>query len=106
MLTLTSQQAAVLEALIQNGFEILSFPLYPNSVGVRKGNCATLLAPEEGGGMLMLGSPSFLIDGQLGVRVTRGGQEFYVWKKKELPATRQRVAEVEKFRKELSGLIG
>ena len=106
MPALSPQQIAVVEKLIENGFEIASFPMYPNSIAVRKGNCAALLAPQQGGGIKLFGTPSFLIDGQLGVRVTRGGQEFYVWKKKELPATPQRVAEVEEFRKELSGLIG
>ena len=56
--------------------------------------------------MRVFGAPSFLVDGQLGVRVTRGGQEFYVWKKKELPATPERMAEVEEFRTELLSLLG
>lgn len=85
---------------------MMSFTLYPNCVGVRKGNCAALLSPREGGGMRVVGAPGFLIDGQLSVRVTRLGQEFYVWKKKELPATPGRMAEVEEFRKELLSLLG
>ena len=105
MPSLSSQHIAILQKLLENGFEIVSFPLYPNSVGVRKGNCAALLAPQDGGGIKLLVAPSVLIDGQLSVRVSRGGKEFYVWKKKELPATSHRIAEVEKCRKELSGLI-
>ena len=84
---------------------MMSFALYPNYVGVRKGNCAALLSPQQGGGMSVFGAPGFLIDGQLSVRVTRAGQEFYVWKKKELPATPERMAEVEEFRNELLSLL-
>ena len=106
MPSLSSQHIAILQKLLENGFEIVSFPLYPNSVGVRKGNCAALLSPQEGGGMRVFGAPSFLVDGELSVRVTRNGQEFYVWKKQELPATPERMAEVEEFRNELLSLLG
>jgi hypothetical protein len=106
MPALSPQQTAVVEKLLENGLEIVSFPLYPNSIGVRKGSCATLLAPQTDGGIKLLGTPSFLIDGQLSVRLSRDGQEFYVWKKKELLATPEHVAELEAFRKLLAKIIG
>jgi hypothetical protein len=106
MLTLDPQQIAILERLLQNGFQPASFPLYTNCVGVKQGNCAALLAAGENGGLRLFGEPSYLLEGQLSVRVTRGTQKLYVWKKKELTVTPEREAEIEKFRRELLALIG
>ena len=101
MPTLNPHQAAILENLLAKGFEFASFPLYPNYFGVKKKNCAALLAPEEGSGLRLFGEPCYLVDGQLSVRVTRGTQDLYVWKKKELAATPERAAELDAFCKEL-----
>jgi hypothetical protein len=105
MLTLTLQQTAILERLVQKGFQIVSFPLYTNGVGVMRGNCAALLAPEGDTGLRLFSEASYVVDGQLSVRVRRGGQDLYVWKKKELAVTTQREAEVAEFRRELLELL-
>lgn len=106
MLTLTPQQTALLERLLAGGFVPSSFPLYPNCIGVKRGNCAALLAPEGDARMRLFGEPSYLVDGQLSVRVVRGTQEVYVWKRRELAVTVERAAEVEAFRRELLELLG
>jgi hypothetical protein len=105
MPTLSAQQTAVLEKLLAKGFEFVSYPLYPNYFGVKKGNCAALLAPQGSVGMRLFGEACYLVDGQLSVRVTRGAQALYVWKKKELAVTPERAAEVEVFRQELLALL-
>jgi hypothetical protein len=105
MLTLNPQQAAVLEKLVEKGFQMVSFALYANCVGVKRGNCAALLAPQDGAGLRLFGEVCYLVDGQLSVRVVRGGQELYVWKKKELTVTAERAAEVAAFRRELLALL-
>jgi hypothetical protein len=105
VLTLTPQQAAILEKLLAAGFEFVGFPLYPNTVGVKKGNCAGLLSPVESAGLKVFGEPCYLLEGQLSVRVTRGAKKLYVWKKKELEATPEREAEVAAFRQELLQLL-
>ncbi len=102
MPTLGPQQTAILEKLLAKGFAFASFPLYPNYIGVKKGNCAALLAPVEQHALRMFGEACYLVDGQLGVRVTRGAQKLYVWKKKELAVTAEREAELVAFRQELS----
>src|SRR5713101_6937378 len=67
MLELTPHQLSLLERLAREGFQLVSFPLYPNAVGVRKGNCAALLGPVEGGGMKFAAVPCFLVEGSLSV---------------------------------------
>lgn len=41
----------------------------------------------------------------MGVRLKRGAGEVFVWKKKEIPATAERLAELEAFRKDLTELL-
>lgn len=105
MLALTPQQSALLEKLLQKGFTFASFPLYTDCIGVKKGNCAALLAPDGETGLRLFSEASYVVDGQLSVRVKRSGQELYVWKKKELTVTPEREAEVAAFRRELLELL-
>jgi len=106
VLELTPQQVAALEKLHSRGFQFVAFPLYASYVGVRKGNCATLLAPVEGGGMRVFGEPCFLVDGNLSVRVKRHGQALYVWKQESLAVTPEREDELRRFSAEVRELLG
>ncbi len=105
MLELTPQQIAALERLAARGFEIVAFPLYASAVGVRRGNCAALLQPIDGGTMRLFADPCYLVEGNLSVRVQRRGRAWFVWKKKQLEATRERQAELDTFAQELSELL-
>lgn len=105
-LELTPLQIAVLERLAARGFRPAAFRLYANVVGVRKGNCAALLAPADHDRMKLFAEPCYLIEGNLSVRVTRGGKQWFVWKKKQVEATSQRLAELARFTAELTGLLG
>ena len=96
------QQIAILERLHSRGFEIVAFPMYASHVGIRKGNCAALLAAIASGGFTLFGSASYLIGGNFTVRVTRDGCDWFVWKKEKLEATPARLAELEAFATELS----
>jgi len=102
---LTPQQISILERLRGRGFEIVAFPMYASHVGVRKGNCAALLAPGASGGFTLFAAPSYLIAGNLSVRVTRDGREWFIWKKDKLEATTPRLAEVKSFKEELSAVL-
>jgi hypothetical protein len=106
VLELTPPQIAVLEKLHNRGFQFVAFPLYASYVGVRKGNCATLLAPVAGGGMRVFGEPGYLVEGNLGVRVLREGKAFFVWKQNALAATPEREDELRRFSTEVGQLLG
>jgi len=95
----------MLENIAAHGFAIVAFPLYASAVGVRKGNCAALLMPKSGGELHMLGEPCWLIEGNLTVRVRKPTGECFVWKKQEIEATADRIAQVAEFREELDNLL-
>lgn len=105
MLELTPQQIALLERLRAQGFLLIAFPLYANAIGVRKGNCAALLVPTEGRGLRLFGKPSYLVNGNLSVRVTRGGRQWFVWKKQQMEVTPERQAELQRFTEELTASL-
>lgn len=106
MLKLTPEQVALLERLAAQGFQVVSYPLYANTVGVQKGNCTALLGPAESGGFRLFGEPSYLVEGNLAVRVARAGRQWFVWKKKQVEATPERMRELEHFAKELARALG
>jgi hypothetical protein len=102
---LTQRQARSLERLQAQGFQIVAFALYPNYLGVRKGNCAALLAAVMSEGFAIYGVPTWLIGDDLGVRVKRNDGEWFVWKKERVEATPERVAELERFSNELADAL-
>jgi hypothetical protein len=105
VLELSPKQIGILENIAAHGFAIVAFPLYASAAGVRKGNCAALLVPIPNGGMGMLGDPCWLLNGNLSVRVRKNNNEWFVWKKQEVEATPERLAEFAGFRRELEDLL-
>ena len=105
MLELTPEQLSLLERLRSRGFQLVALPLYERAVGVRKGNCAALLAPAEAGGLKLVGEPSFLVEDNFSVRVHRGDRQWFVWKKKQVEATLERLEELEQFASELDDVL-
>jgi hypothetical protein len=99
------QQIGILQRLVAKEFVLVAFPLYANAVGVRKGSCAALLDPIANGGFRVFGEPCILLDGNLTVRITEKKKSWFVWKKQQLEATRERVLELEKFVDELKLLL-
>ena len=104
-LELSPQQMSTLERLVAAGFRPIAIPPYESALCMRKGECAVALAPVPNGGLKVLAPAAYLVDGKLGVRLKRGNSEVFVWKKTELPATAERLKELEAFRKELSEIL-
>jgi hypothetical protein len=98
----TPRQISILERLHKSGFQIVAFPLYANYVGVRKGNCAALLAPTLADSFKVHGQPAYLVAGNFSVRVKQQGRDWFVWKKQTLEATSGRLAELNEFATQLS----
>src|SRR5271169_3200674 len=105
MIEFTPQQMQVVERLFAAGFRPIAIPPYENALCMRKGYCAGLLAPVANAGIKLLAPPSFLVDGNLSVKLKRGSAEVFVWKKKEVEATPERLQELESFRRELSEIL-
>ncbi|MGC2527714.1 MAG: hypothetical protein WA639_08190 [Candidatus Acidiferrum sp.] len=91
-----------LERLFEAGFRPIAIPPYESALCVRRGECAAVLSPIPNGGLKLLASPSYLIDGNLSVKLKRSSGDVFVWKKTELAATPERLQELESFRRELT----
>jgi hypothetical protein len=102
---LTAQQMKTLERLFAVGFRPIAIPPYENALCVRRGDCAALLAPVANAGLRWLAAPTFIVDGNLSVKLKRDKGEVFVWKKKELEATPERLKELESFRQELTSIL-
>jgi len=105
MVELSPQQMQVVERLFAAGFRPIAIPPYESALCMRKGNCAALLAPVPNAGLKLLAPPSFLVAGNLSVKLKRGPGEVFVWKKQEVEATPERLKELESFRRELTELL-
>jgi len=105
MVELTPQQMQALERLFEAGFQPIAIPPYESALCVRRGECAAVLSPVANGGLKLLASPLYMVAGNLSVRLKRGPAEVFVWKKTELPATPERLQELESFRRELTDIL-
>lgn len=105
MVELTPPQMQTLERLFEAGFRPMAIPPYESALCVRRGECAAVLSPLASGGLKLLAPPTYMVGGKLGVRVRRGSGEFFVWKKTELTATPERLAELDSFRRELIEIL-
>jgi hypothetical protein len=102
---LTPQQMKIFERLFGAGFRPIAIPPYENALCVRRGECAAVLTPVPNGGLRMLAPATYIIDGNLGVKLKKGGREVFVWKKREIEATPERLQELEAFRQELTSIL-
>jgi hypothetical protein len=105
MVELTPQQMHTMERLFEAGFRPIAIPPYENALCVRRGECVAVLLPVPNGGLKLLASPSYLVDGNLSVKLKRGSGDVFAWKKTELTATPERLQELESFRRELTELL-
>ncbi len=105
MVELSPRQMQVIERLFAAGFRPIAIPPYESALCMKKGNCAALLAPVPSAGIKLLAPPSYLLDGNLSVKLKRGSVEVFVWKKKEVEATPEKLMELESFRLELTEIL-
>ena len=101
MQELTPQQIRIVERLFANGFRPIAIPPYESALCMKKGECAAILAPVPDGGLKLLAPPSFLVEGNLSVKLKRDSGEVFVWKKKEVKATPEKLKELESCRRDL-----
>lgn len=105
MIELSPRQMQVMERLFEAGFRPIAIPPYESALCMRKGNCVAALAPVREGGLKLLAPASFLVDENFSVKLKRGSGEVFVWKKKEVEATPERMRELDAFRTELQEIL-
>lgn len=98
---LTPAHLQRLNDLVSAGFAIVNLPLFPNTVGVRKYDCAALLQPVANGTWRVAAQPGLLIEGNISVLVERGGEQWFVWKSHQVRATAERLGALRRFEEEL-----
>ena len=94
-----------MERLGEAGFRPMAIPPYENALCMRKGECIAALAPDPNAGLKLLAPPSYMVNGNFSVKLKRGNGEVFVWKKREVEATPERVRELESFKKELQEIL-
>jgi hypothetical protein len=105
MVELSPQQMQLIERLFAAGFRPIAIPPYESALCMKRGNCAALLAPVPNAGIKLLAPPSYLVDGNLSVKLNRGSGEVFIWKKTEVEATPKKLKELESFRRELTEIL-
>jgi len=105
MVELSPLQMKMLERLFTAGFRPVAIPPYESALCVRRGECVAVLSAVPNGGLQMLSPPSYLVDGNLSVKLKKGNREVFVWKKSELDATPERLQDLAAFRQELTELL-
>jgi len=105
MVELTPQQMRTMERLFEAGFRPIAIPPYENALCLKRGDCVAVLAPVPNGGLKVLAPPSYLVAGNLSVKLKRGSGEVFVWKKNEVEATSDRLEELARFRLELVQIL-
>jgi len=105
MVELTPQQMQTVERLFEAGFRPIAIPPYENALCLKRGDCAAVLAPVPSGGLKVLAPPSYLVAGNLSVKLKRGTGEVFVWKKNEVEATPDRLEELARFKRELTQIL-
>ena len=105
VMELTAHQTGILERLRAHGFETVALPMYEQYIGIRRGNCAALLAPSGPDGFTVFGEPTYLVGGNLSVRILRSDGHYFVRKGEQVEATPERISELESFSAELAATL-
>ena len=94
-----------MERLFEAGFRPIAIPPYENALCIKRGDCAAVLAPVPNGGLKVLAPPSYLVAGNLSVKLKRGSGDVFIWKKNEVEATPDRLEELAVFKRELMQIL-
>ena len=93
------------ERLWDAGFRPIAIAPYENALCLKRGDCAAVLAPVPNGGLKVLAPPSYMVAGNLSVKLKRNSGTVFVWKKNEVEATPEKLQELESFRRELMQIL-
>jgi len=96
--------AEQLQQLYVAGFELQTFDRFPKAIGVLRDNCIAFLVPAPDG-MQILGNVGWRMGESLGPLVSRGGKKVFVHKDEVLEATAERIATLERFKRDLKAVL-
>jgi hypothetical protein len=96
--------AEQLQRLYLAGFEFQTFERFPNAVGVIRQDCIVLMLPTPQG-LQMIGTPGWRVGEVIGVLVEKEGRQVFQNKEQVVEATRERLAELDRFRQDVKAAI-
>ncbi|HLH06490.1 MAG TPA: hypothetical protein VKW78_04585 [Terriglobales bacterium] len=96
--------AEQLQRLYLAGFEIQTFDLFPNAVGVVRGDCIVMMLPLPGG-LQMIGTPGWRVGEGIGVLTEQNGHKVFQNKLQVVEATPERIEALAEFRRDVEQTI-
>ena len=99
-----ANSAEQLQRVYLAGFELQTFERYPKCVGVLRDGCVALLVPGVDG-LQVLGTPGWRMGEVMGVLTESGGRKVFQAKNELVEATAERIAALQRFRRDLSELL-
>ena len=96
--------AEQLQRLYVAGFELQTFDRFPKAIGVLRDQCIVFLVPGPDG-LQILGNAGWRMGESLGPLVEREGRKVFLHKGEVLEATEDRIAELERFRKDVQSIL-
>lgn len=96
--------AEQLQQLYIAGFDLQTFERFPKAIGVLRDNCIAFLVPGPEG-LQILGNVGWRMGESLGPLVERDGQKVFVHKQETLEATPERIATLERFKRDLKAIL-
>lgn len=95
-----------LEKLKALGFSFLTLERYERQVVAERDGFAALIEYKPGGDIRQFSSAGYLIEGQIGMLITRGVESVFVAKQKEVRATPEMLARYRSFQDDLQAALG
>lgn len=92
--------AEQLQRLYLAGFEFQTFDLFPNAVGVTRGDCIVMMLPLPSG-LQMIGTPGWRVGESIGVLTEQNGRKVFQNKSEILEATAERLELLAAFRRDI-----
>lgn len=89
-----------LQRLYLAGFEFQTFDLFPNAVGVVRGDCIVMVLPLPSG-LQMIGTPGWRVGESIGVLTEQNGRKIFQNKSEILEATAERLELLAAFRRDI-----
>jgi hypothetical protein len=96
--------AEQLQQLYVAGFDLQTFERFPKAIGVLRDNCIAFLVPGPEG-LQILGNVGWRMGESLGPLVERDGQKVFVHKQETVEATPERIATLERFKRDLKAIL-
>lgn len=101
---LTQGQARVLQRLLQAGFQFASIEHVARHIIVEKAGFIALLDPA-GGGLRLFGQIGYRVGDGIGMLIEQRDRPAFVWKKQEVEATPDLLADYRRVRAELKEIL-